>query len=119
MNHQGAIIILNKQENEPHHFHGCPECSATKGPEGVYYNGKDAFGACHTHRYGWALGGNILSGWKLEFEEAGNDWDAMLSSQEARWQEIADYRNADALEAAETEASDVELAYDPAADIPF
>jgi hypothetical protein len=99
MDDQGAVIILNQEPGERHHFHHCPECPLTKGPEDIYYAGKTARGVCHTHRYAWLLGHNIISGWKDGYVEAGRDWDEMVRRQEVRWQEIIKYRDARAREA--------------------
>ena len=77
---------------EPDHFHGCPLCPESRGPENVYDAGKAHIGACHRHRTAWNLGSNLISSWRDTLAECGGDWDAMLAAQRERFREIEGYR---------------------------
>jgi hypothetical protein len=75
------------------HFHGCPHCPGSKGPEAWYDAGKLNVGACHTHRTAWTLGYNLISSWAHTLEESSGDWDEMLRRQRERYLEIEGYAN--------------------------
>lgn len=68
---------------DPHHFHGCPECPPSKGPDNIYNAGRAHRAACHTHRMSWLLGSNLFSSWRNETE----------AEQRERFREIEDYED--------------------------
>lgn len=74
---------MSTQTTDADHFHGCPECPQSEGPDNIYNAGRLHCGACHTHRTTWVLGSNLLSSWKDETED----------EQRERYREIEGYRD--------------------------
>ena len=72
-----------KDDPEPDHFHGCPRCPESQGPDDIYHAGKSHTGVCHTHRTSWWLGSNLISSWGDQTED----------EQRERWNEIANYED--------------------------
>ncbi len=78
-------VALTVPDVEPDHFHGCPQCPTTRGPDGIYNAGRLHRGACHTHRTTWMLGSGLFSSWRDETE----------AQQRERYREIEDYADVD------------------------
>lgn len=81
------------REIERDHFHGCPHCPESRGPDNVYDAGKLHRGACHEHGTTWVIGINLLSSWRNTLDEADGDWDEMLRRQRERYREIEKYED--------------------------
>jgi hypothetical protein len=75
-----TVIDLATRRERPH-FHRCPHCPPSKGPDDIYNAGKAHRAACHQHKTTWHLGSNLFSSWRNETE----------AEQRKRWREIEDY----------------------------
>jgi hypothetical protein len=71
--------------SEPHRTAGGPR----------HTTNKTHFGVCHLHRSIWCVGSNLFDLWRRELKDAGGNWDLMLTRQDERWREVADYKPVD------------------------
>jgi len=56
-------------KDEPDHFHGCPQCPESKGPDCFLNVGRSHWAICEEHTTRWCVGANLFSSWRHETEE--------------------------------------------------